>query len=113
MLINNMDYLRTAVLNSVNRQNEMYEDFQLVKQEIIDLKEIMDIRNQEYQRIERRSSRYATKLKESQVEVADMQIDMKALIQKAGLSLLAGNGLDEEGVSFKMNRNGNLEGLRK
>lgn len=114
-LINNMDYLRTAVVDSVNRQNRLYEDFQVVKQEIVELKELVDIRNQEeYQRIERRSSRYASKLKEAQSEIDDMQRDMNALIRKAGLSLLAGSGVDEnDGISFKMDRNGNLERFRK
>jgi hypothetical protein len=113
-LISNMEYLRNAVLDSVNRQNQLHEDFQVIKQEILELKKIVDIRNQEeYQRIERRSAKLSAKLKEARDEVNDLQKDMEAMIRRAGLSMLTGIRLDEpEGLSFKMDKNGNLDKLR-
>lgn len=111
-LVNSMESLRVAVVGTINHQTQIYQDFQAVKQEISEIKEIVDIRNQkEYQEIERHSIKLHDELKESHEEIADMQKDMNEVLRKAGLSLLT--GMNDDGLSFQMDQNGNLERFKK
>jgi hypothetical protein len=103
-------YLHSAVMSNVTKEEQIFQEHDQLKSMMKELYELAEMKNrEEIERLEKKNKLLLKKLKEVEKEYEELKEDMNELIRRAGVSVLLG----ETHPIFRMDRNGNLERLKK